>query len=59
MSEPGTPEATALQLLKLIIEHNPGGSYGKEALLALYAECLATVRGPGSEDLLAALGMDE
>ncbi len=59
MSEPGTPEAVAFQLLELIIKHNPGDPYGKEELLTLYAECLVTVRGPGAEDLLAALGMDE
>jgi hypothetical protein len=31
----------------------------KEEVLKLYAECLATVRGPVAEDLLAALNFED
>lgn len=57
--EAGSPEAVALRLLKMIVEHNPGERYSREALLALYQECLFTVRGPVAEDLMAALGMED
>ena len=54
----GTPEAVALRLMEKILEGDPGIT-GKEALLSLYAECIATVRGPAAEDLLHALNLDE
>ena len=59
MSDVGTPEAIAFRLLELIIQHNPTAKYGKEEVLSLYQECLVTVRGPASDDLLAALGMED
>lgn len=57
MSE-GTPEAVAFRLMKLILDATDG-KQGKEELLKLYAECIATVRGPIAEDLLQALNLDE
>ncbi len=32
---------------------------GREELLKLYAECIATVRGPVAEDLLQALNLED
>ena len=54
----GTPEAVAFRLMEKILEGSPG-LVGKEALLGLYAECIATVRGPVAEDLLQALNLDD
>ena len=56
--EAGTPEAVAFRLMQEILSHQPG-PHGKEELLRLYAECVATVRGPVAEDLLAALSMED
>ena len=53
----GTPEAVAFRLMEKILEGTPGIS-GKEELLKLYAECIATVRGPVAEDLLQALNLE-
>ena len=57
MLEAGTPEAVAFRLLEKILQTNPGLT-GKEELLKLYAECIATVRGPVAEDLLHALSLE-
>ncbi len=54
----GTPEAVAFRLMEKILESMPQPS-GKEELLKLYAECIATVRGPVAEDLLQALSLDD
>ncbi len=56
MSE-GTPEAVAFRLMTKILEGAPHVT-GKEELLKLYAECIATVRGPVAEDLLDALNLE-
>ena len=53
----GSAEAVAFRLMEKVLAAEPGG-YGKEELLKLYAECLATVRGPVAEDLLAALNLE-
>ncbi len=55
--EAGTPEAVAFRLMEKILESNRGLT-GKEELLKLYAECVATVRGPVAEDLLQALSLE-
>lgn len=55
--EAGTPEAVAFRLMEKVMEANPGYT-GKEELLKLYAECIATVRGPVAEDLLQALSLE-
>ena len=55
--EAGTPEAVAFRLMEKILEFNSGLT-GKEELLKLYAECVATVRGPVAEDLLHALSLE-
>ncbi len=55
--EAGTPEAVAFRLMEKILNFNPGLT-GKEELLKLYAECIATVRGPVAEDLLHALSLE-
>ncbi len=55
--EAGTAEAVAFRLMEKILQTNPGLT-GKEELLKLYAECVATVRGPVAEDLLEALNME-
>ncbi len=54
----GSPEAVAFRLMEkvLAVQPQPGG---KEELLKLYAECLATVRGPVAQDLLEALNFDD
>ena len=57
-AESGTPEAVAFRLMEKILPILPG-KQGKEELLKLYAECLATVRGPVAEDLLSALNFEE
>jgi hypothetical protein len=54
----GTPEAVAFQLMEKILASNPALNR-REEVLRLYAECLATVRGPVAEDLLAALSLEE
>jgi hypothetical protein len=54
----GTPEAVAFRLMERILEGEPGLT-GKEELLKLYAECIATVRGPVAEDLLQALNFED
>ena len=56
--EAGTPEAVAFQLMEKILPLQPG-PLAKEEVLKLYAECLATVRGPVAQDLLEALNFDE
>ena len=56
--EAGTPEAVAFRLMEKILPLLPG-RMGKEEVLKLYAECLATVRGPVAQDLLEALNFDE
>jgi hypothetical protein len=56
--EAGTPEAVAFRLMEKILAAQPGPQ-DKEGLLRLYAECLATVRGPVAEDLLASLQLEE
>jgi hypothetical protein len=53
----GTPESIAFRLMEKILETNPGLT-GKEELLKLYAECVATVRGPVADDLLHALSLE-
>lgn len=55
--EAGTPEAVAFRLMEKVLETTPGLA-GKEELLKLYAECIATVRGPVAEDLLQALSLE-
>ena len=55
--EAGTPEAVAFRLMEKILECTPGLT-GREELLKLYAECVATVRGPVAEDLLQALSLE-
>ena len=55
--EAGTAEAVAFRLMEKVLETNPGLT-GKEELLKLYAECVATVRGPVAEDLLQALSLE-
>ena len=57
VAEAGTPEAVAFRLLEKVLETNPGLT-GREELLKLYAECIATVRGPVAEDLLHALSLE-
>lgn len=59
MDDAGSSEAVALRLMETIIRHNPEAHYGREDLLGLYRECLLTVRGPATDDLLAALGLEE
>ncbi len=54
----GTPEAVAFQLMEKILASNPALNR-REEVLRLYAECLATVRGPVAEDLIAALSLEE
>ena len=56
--EAGTAEAVAFRLMEKVmsLEH---ASYGREQVLRLYAECLATVRGPVAQDLLEALNFEE
>ncbi len=56
--EAGTPEAVAFRLMQEILKTEQARP-GREELLKLYAECLATVRGPVAEDLLAALNLDD
>ncbi len=56
--EAGSPEAVAFRLMEKILLRAPSNGQGKEELLKLYAECLATVRGPVAEDLLAALSLE-
>ena len=56
--EAGTPEAVAFRLMEKIQSLQPG-PFAKEEVLKLYAECLATVRGPVAQDLLEALNFDE
>lgn len=58
MIEAGTPEAVALRLMERILP-TMVGHQGKEEVLKLYAECLATVRGPVAEDLLNALNFED
>ena len=53
----GTPESVAFRLMEKVLETAPGPT-GKEELLKLYAECIATVRGPVAEDLLHALSLE-
>ena len=55
--EAGTPEAVAFRLMEKVLQTMPGPT-GKEELLKLYAECIATVRGPVAEDLLHALSLE-
>ena len=55
--EAGTPEAVAFRLMQLILQHN-GGDHSREGLLKLYQDCVATVRGPVAEDLMAALALE-
>ena len=55
--EAGTPEAVAFRLMQRILPTLE--KQGKEEILKLYAECLATVRGPIAEDLLNALNFEE
>ena len=55
--EAGSAEAVAFRLMEKILETDPGLT-GKEELLKLYAECIATVRGPVAEDLLQALSLE-
>ena len=55
--ESGTPEAVALRLMHIVLQHN-GGDYSKEELLKLYQDCIAAVRGPTAEDLMAALSLE-
>ncbi len=55
--ESGTAEAVAFRLMEKVLEGNPALA-GKEELLKLYAECIATVRGPVAEDLLQALSLE-
>jgi hypothetical protein len=54
----GTPEAVAFQLMEKVLASNPALNR-REEILRLYAECLATVRGPVAEDLLAALSFED
>ncbi len=54
----GTPEAVAFRLMEKILEGMPKPT-GREELLKLYAECIATVRGPVAEDLLQALNLED
>ena len=56
--EAGTAEAVAFRLMEKVmgLEH---ASYNREQVLRLYAECLATVRGPVAQDLLEALNFEE
>ncbi len=56
--EAGTPEAVAFRLMEKVLATAPD-LHRKEELLKLYAECLATVRGPVAEDLLAALNFED
>ena len=56
--ESGSPEAVAFRLMEKVLAVQPQPS-GKEELLKLYAECLATVRGPVAQDLLEALNFDD
>lgn len=58
MVEAGTPEAVAFRLMEKILAVTPDARR-KEELLKLYAECLATVRGPVAEDLLASLNFED
>lgn len=55
--EAGTPEAVAYRLMERILPTLE--KQGKEEVLKLYAECLATVRGPVAEDLLNALNFED
>ncbi len=55
--EAGTPEAVAYRLMELILPSL--AKRGKEEVLKLYAECLATVRGPVAEDLMNALNFED
>ena len=56
--EAGTPEAVAFRLMEKVLAAT-SEPHRKEELLKLYAECLATVRGPVAEDLLAALNFED
>ena len=56
--ESGSPEAVAFRLMEKVLALQPQPS-GREEVLKLYAECLATVRGPVAQDLLEALNFDE
>ena len=56
--EAGTAEAVAFRLMEKILAAMPEPHH-KEEVLKLYAECLATVRGPVAEDLLAALHFED
>ena len=58
MVEAGTPEAVAYRLMDRILPMM-AGRQGKEEVLKLYAECLATVRGPVAEDLLNAMNFED
>ena len=55
--EAGTPESVAFRLMEKVLEGSPSLT-GKEELLKLYAECIATVRGPVAEDLYQALSLE-
>ncbi len=55
--ESGTPEAVAFRLMERLLPTLP--KQGKEEVLKLYAECLATVRGPVAEDLLNSLNFED
>lgn len=54
----GTAEAVAFGLMQVILQTNPS-IRGREEILKLYQDCAAAVRGPASDDLLAALGMED
>ncbi len=54
----GTPEAVAFRLMEKVLEVHPQ-PLNKEEVLKLYAECLATVRGPVAQDLLEALNFED
>ncbi len=56
--EAGTAEAVAFRLMEKVMSLDQA-SYGREQVLRLYAECLATVRGPVAQDLLEALNFEE
>jgi hypothetical protein len=56
--EAGTAEAVAFRLLEKVLPLMPS-PHKKEEVLKLYAECLAAVRGPVAEDLLAALNFED
>ena len=55
--ESGTAEAVAFRLMEKVLALHPELNR-REELLKLYAECLATVRGPVAQDLLEALNFE-